>query len=626
LRRAGRGGEIGLEVPLRVEEAGQIGVVEAHRRGGGNERFGAKSDTEAGGIQHRQIVGAVADRHRGAGRDAEFGGEREQRLPLGVAGDDRRQHTASQPLPDNLKSIGDDPVDTQSGGDAIGKDGKTAGNERGHGADAAHRRDQGLGAGGQADPGGGGGKQARLGPGQQGDPGGECCGEIDLAVHRPPGDFGDAGADPEDQPELVEHLVFDDRRFEIGEEQPLAPPGDGLDQHVNWGFVDDSAHCRRDRSGLGGVNEDIAGFFGRKPHRPGSDRQRLADRGGEWGKALVGASGDQGDDKGHWLSSYDGRGSPYKQEGAPPVVVIAGPTASGKSALALALAEQMRGTVINADALQCYRDLEILTARPDHAAGRRAPHRLYGFLDAAERGSAGGWRTLAQAELAAATSEGRLPIVVGGTGLYLRALQRGLAPFPEISEAIREETTALHCTLGGVAFRERLAQLDPASARRLPPGDTQRLVRAYAIARATGVAIGAWRERAHPASPYRFATILMMPARDRLYAACDARFAAMIERGAVAEAEALAARGLDSSLPAMKAVGLPELLRHLRGEMTLAEAAAAAQRATRRYAKRQTTWFRHQSHPDLVLDEQYSESLLRRSRQFIDEFLLTPRG
>ncbi len=317
---------------------------------------------------------------------------------------------------------------------------------------------------------------------------------------------------------------------------------------------------------------------------------------------------------------------PDKHEGAPPVAVIAGPTASGKSALALALAEQLGGTVINADALQCYRDLEILTARPDGAARARAPHRLYGFLDAAERGSAGSWHTLAVAEITAATSQRRLPIVVGGTGLYLRVLQHGLAPFPEISEALREEAAALHRALGGLAFRARLAELDPASARRLPPGDTQRLVRAYTVVRATGVPIGAWRERAPSVSPYRFATILMMPPRDRLYAAGDARFAAMIERGALAEAQALVARGLSRGLPVMKAVGLPELLRHLRGEMTLAEAVAAAQRATRRYAKRQITWFRHQSHSDLTLGEQYSESLLHRSRQFIDEFLLTPRG
>jgi tRNA dimethylallyltransferase len=307
-------------------------------------------------------------------------------------------------------------------------------------------------------------------------------------------------------------------------------------------------------------------------------------------------------------------------------VVIAGPTASGKSVLALAVAEAVGGTIINADSLQCYRDLEILTARPDRAALARAPHRLYGFLDAAERGSAGSWRRLALDESAAAISSGRLPILVGGTGLYLRALTDGLAPFPEIPDEVRQEAAALRRVLGGAAFRERLAQLDPAAAVHLNSGDTQRLVRAYAVVRATGLSVGMWRARPHAPAPYRFAAILLMPPREHLYAACDARFAAMIEAGALAEATALAARGLDPDLPAMKAVGLPELIRHLRGDIALADAVAAAQRATRHYAKRQMTWFRHQLRPDLILTEQFSESLLRRSRQFIDEFLLTGRA
>ena len=308
------------------------------------------------------------------------------------------------------------------------------------------------------------------------------------------------------------------------------------------------------------------------------------------------------------------------------MVIVAGPTASGKSALALELAEAVGGTIINADAMQCYRDLEILTARPDAAALARTPHRLYGFLDAAERGSVGSWRRLALAEIATATAAGCLPIVVGGTGLYLGALQHGLAPFPDIPEALRREAVALHQSLGGAGFRRRLAEIDPDSAARLPAGDRQRLIRAYLVRRAGGAPIGAFHRQTHDTAPYHFATILILPPRERLYAVCDSRFEAMLANGAAAEAERIAARGLDPDLPAMKAVGLPELLRYLRGELTLAEAAAAAQRATRRYAKRQMTWFRHQSASDLVLGEQFSESLLRCSRQFIDEFLLTHRG
>ena len=305
------------------------------------------------------------------------------------------------------------------------------------------------------------------------------------------------------------------------------------------------------------------------------------------------------------------------------VIIVAGPTASGKSALALGLAEAYGGTVINADSQQIYRDLRILTARPNASAQTRAPHRLYGFLDAAERGSAARWRDLAEAEIAAAHAAGRMPIVAGGTGLYLRALLGGLAPIPDIPSGIREEAEALYRELGGVAFRARLAALDPEAAARLPPGDRTRLVRAYEVVRATGVPIGAWQRRPAPRPTYRFATLLLAPPRDALYAACDTRFAAMIEAGGLHEAAALLARGLPPDLPAMKAVGLPELFRHLRGDISLADAIAGAQQATRRYGKRQTTWFRHQLSADLTCVEQYSESFLHCSRHFIDRFLLT---
>ncbi len=282
----------------------------------------------------------------------------------------------------------------------------------------------------------------------------------------------------------------------------------------------------------------------------------------------------------------------------PPVLVIAGPTASGKSALALELADTFGGTVINADSMQIYRDLRILTARPDAIAEERVPHRLYGFLDAAERGSAAHWRALALDEIAAATRAGRLPILVGGTGLYLRALEKGLAPVPEIPEQIRREAIDLYRRLGGIEFRERLAQLDPDGAGRLAPGDRQRLdarLRGRARHRARRSEPGSKGGILRPPTGSRM--ILLAPPREELYAACEARFIRMIEAGALAEVAALAARGLDPDLPAMKALGVPELLRHLRGEMPLEAAVAAAQRATRQYAKRQMTWFRHQTDP-----------------------------
>ena len=289
------------------------------------------------------------------------------------------------------------------------------------------------------------------------------------------------------------------------------------------------------------------------------------------------------------------------------------------------MAAALGGTIINADSLQVYRDLRILSARPDAAALARAPHRLYGYRDAAERGSVGDWRALALAEITLAHRAGSLPIVVGGTGLYLRALQYGLAAIPPIPAAIRSEAAELYRALGGTAFRERLRALDPVSAR-LPSGDRQRLMRAFEVVHATGRPLAEWQAQTGAAAPYRFATLLLLPPRATLYALCEARFRAMMSAGALAEAAALAARGLDPMLPAMKGVGVPELLRHLRGEITLDAAIVLATRATRRYAKRQMTWFRHQMDPDLLLNEQFSESLLRCSRHFIDEFLLTARA
>ena len=603
-------------------------MVETPARGGSDCGLGAEGDADAGGTQHRHVVGAVADGDGLRRWNAALGGECQQGLALGLTGYDRRQHPAGDAAADNLQPIGDDAVEAEFGRNPLGEDREPAADERGRGAVAAHRRDQFARSRHQTNPSGGLIENAGLDPGQQRDASLERGDKVDLCIHRLAGDLGNMRANAEDQGQFVEHLVFDNRRFEIGNEEPLAPLRRRLDQDIDRGADDDGAHGFDDRRRVQRIENKIAGLVRRKPDGLGFDRKRLGDRRGEVGKTGASCAGDQSEDDAHMRSSYALKRMNNKRLAAdralrPAIIVIAGPTASGKSTLALALAEAFTGTVINADALQCYRDLEILTARPDAADCARVPHRLYGFLDAAERGSVGDWRTRALAEMAAAPEEGRLPIVVGGTGLYLRTLALGLAPFPEIPETIRQKALALHRTLGGAAFREHLAGLDADSARRLHAGDTQRLVRAYEVVRATGIPIGAWRCRPQEPAPYRFATVLLMPPRERLYAACDARLSAMIKRGALDEAAALAARELDPALPAMKAVGLPELMRHLRGEAPLTEAVAEAQRATRRYAKRQMTWFRHQMAPDLILDEQFSASLLHRSRQFINQFLLT---
>jgi tRNA dimethylallyltransferase len=277
--------------------------------------------------------------------------------------------------------------------------------------------------------------------------------------------------------------------------------------------------------------------------------------------------------------------------------------------------------VINADSMQVYRDLEILTARPGPAALARAPHRLYGFLEAGERCSAGRWRALALAEIRAALVGGRLPIVTGGTGLYLEALTRGIADIPPVPKAVRAAAAALHARLGGAAFREALARRDPESAARLPPGDSQRLIRAWEVVEATGSPIGHWQARREGPPPgLDFRTVLIMPPRPALYAACDARFEAMVAAGALDEVRRLEALGLAEGRPILKALGVPELRRHLAGEIGLEAAIAQAQRATRRYAKRQVTWFRHRppiapgdaaaTGGRLATTTQYSETLV----------------
>lgn len=278
--------------------------------------------------------------------------------------------------------------------------------------------------------------------------------------------------------------------------------------------------------------------------------------------------------------------------------LIAGPTASGKSALALRVAEETGGVVVNADALQIYRDLRVLSARPSPEDEARAPHRLYGVADAAETWSVGRWLEAATEILNDLAAEGRTAVVVGGTGLYFRALTKGLAEVPAIPDAVRAEARARLDELGEAAFRADLRGRDPAAESRIAPGDHQRLARALEVHLATGRALSDWQADTRPTlAPGDWEAVVIEPDRATLYARCDARFAAMIEEGALDEANALLARGLDPNLPAMKAVGLRELWRHLSGELPLKEAVALGQQETRRYAKRQLTWLRNQT-PD----------------------------
>jgi tRNA dimethylallyltransferase len=291
-------------------------------------------------------------------------------------------------------------------------------------------------------------------------------------------------------------------------------------------------------------------------------------------------------------------------------VLIAGPTSSGKSALALTLAERHRGAIINADSMQVYRDLRTITARPSPEDEARVPHRLYGFVDAAENYSVGRWCADAKAALDEVWGEGRLPILVGGTGLYFKALTQGLSAVPPTPAEIRDAVRARCDAEGSEALHAELSRRDPAMAERLKPGDRMRIARALEVLEATGRSLAEWQRDGMPAmlDPDAAIKLFLVVDRAELARRIDVRFDAMLETGALDEVGALAARDLDPMLPAMKAHGVPWLRRHLAGEMPLTEAAEGGKADTRRYTKRQVTWFRHQmpgwtwAEPDEVLD------------------------
>lgn len=295
-------------------------------------------------------------------------------------------------------------------------------------------------------------------------------------------------------------------------------------------------------------------------------------------------------------------------------VLIAGPTASGKSAAALALAERLGGAIVNADSMQVYRELRVLSARPGAADEARAPHFLYGHVSAHERYSVGRYREDAARTLDAVRRQGRMPIFVGGTGLYFAALLEGLSPIPPVSAGVRESVRTRFERMGREAFLADLIARDP-SAAKLRPSDTQRLLRAADVLDATGQSLSIWQAQQGESvlSGLRLARFVVAPPREVLVERIDRRFEKMVEEGALEEARALA--GIDPLLPAAKALGLPQLQRHLAGEIPLEEVVAEAQTATRQYAKRQMTWFRTRMEDWKWLEETEISNLITRMMQ-----------
>ncbi len=311
----------------------------------------------------------------------------------------------------------------------------------------------------------------------------------------------------------------------------------------------------------------------------------------------------------------------------PRALIIAGPTCSGKSALALALAERLGGTVINADAMQVYRELRVLTARPTAEEMARAPHALYGVRPAAEPGSVAWWREAALAELHRCQAAGRLPILCGGSGMYLAALTEGIAPIPDPGAAARAEARAQLHDIGPTALHAWLCGVDPQTAAQLRPTDAQRVARAWEVWRGTGRGLASWQAERLPPAPYQFSAIHLAPDRAALRAAIEARFAEMLAQGAIDEVATLLALHLDPSLPAMRAHGVPELAAYLRGELTLDAAGERTRLVTGQYTKRQATWFRHHAlapperthtiYARISAMQQFSESFLADLMHFI---------
>lgn len=278
------------------------------------------------------------------------------------------------------------------------------------------------------------------------------------------------------------------------------------------------------------------------------------------------------------------------------ILVLAGPTASGKSALALSIAQNSGGVIINADSQQMYRELRILTARPAPEEESRVPHKLYGAISASESCSAGLWLRLAKMEIDWALAEGKLPIAVGGTGLYLKALLHGIAEIPAIDAYVRTQAIQDYEAMGKEAFAARLREADPAFFARLKVYDRQRLIRAYEVWLGTGKPLSYWQnQEIQPAYPAEYFSLWKVDVpREALYQRCNERFIKMMAQGAVEEVKALLMLNLPAGAPAMKSLGVKELAACLRNTISLEEAIALAQQATRNYAKRQLTWFRHQ--------------------------------
>lgn len=562
-------------------------MIDARLGGFRDRRLGAESNAKPGAVEHGEIVGPVAHGEGFLKRNLMGAGEPQKRVLFRRPAEHRRRHPAGDRAVFDQQFVGLAGLKPDGFRHPVREEMKTAGNERGDRAHGVHGRHQRARAGRYGDAFFEDFFQRRGGQSlKHGDARAERAFKLKLTAHRPFGDGGDFRAFAGDVGKLVDAFLFDDGRIHVGDQQALAAVFRRQDVDIH-GNVLARAVCGEQHAFIGFFHGDVVGDARRQLAQNVMGKKLFKTRDAIAVDDRLGGIGDHGQDIGHSSTEDLVRESQ--------IIFIAGPTASGKSAAALALASLRDGEIINADAMQIYRDLRIITARPTPEDESCAPHRLYGVLDGAEACSAGRWARMAADAVRQALARGKAAILVGGAGLYFKALEDGLSPIPDIPGEIRGKAKARRAAIGAAGFRAETLARDPKMAH-LPEGDSQRLMRAWEVFEATGKPLshfqGLPRE---PLIEGDAQKALIAPPRETLYANCDARAAQMFETGALEEVDALLARGLDPALPIMKTLGVPEIASFLRGERGREDALLALQQNTRRFSKRQMTWFRRQT-------------------------------
>lgn len=584
-------------------------MVHARLGGGGHRRLGVKSNAEPGFLQHGEIVGSVADRQRLVGREAMGGGQFLERGELGRLAENGFGHAAGQAAVLDFQNIGAAFVEADGLADGRGEQGEAAGDQGGIGPMRAHGLHQRPSAGSQGDA-----LFDRLvhhagvEPGKQGDALAQRRLEGDLAAHGAFGDFRHHVLEPDEIGQFIDAFLADHGRIHIGEQQLLAPPFQRLDENIDRrGAKAKPQHGRRGAAvgrvgeravvaiamGGAGCERNIGGLAGRESQGRARAGQALGGGGEEIGRQDFSAGrADQSGDMGHQV--LNARNVKIRKNVR--AILLAGPTASGKSARAVDLAREENGVVINADSMAVYRDLATLSARPSPEEMGEVPHLLFGHVGAECNYSVGLWLADARAALIEAERMEKLPIFVGGTGMYFKALLHGLSSIPAVPAEVRARVRAQAQGVAAEELHARLRARDPGTAAKLRPSDPQRILRALEIFEATGAPLASFHGAREGAllDAGQCQCLFLAPEREKLYARIDARFDRMMAQGALEEVRRLLARGLDPALPAMRAVGVPGLSAFLRGEMSLEAAVEKGKRDSRQYARRQFTFARTQ--------------------------------